>query len=355
MHKALVILTPGFPKDETDTTCIPDRQIFVKVLKETYPQLNIIVLTFHYPFIAAEYEWHGVKVIALGGKSKGHIHRRIIWARARKILKKLHTQFELTGLLSFWLGECAFVGQQFSEKYGIKYFCWLLGQDAKAGNKYVKRVNTSGENLIALSDFLVREFEKNYRITPAHVVPGAIDTSLFGTTPAERDIDIMGAGSLIPLKQYDVFVDVVDGLKKDMPGIKAVICGKGPEQQMLQDKIKQLGLENSITLTGELPHVGVLELMQRSKVFLHTSNYEGFGIVCLEALYAGAKVISLVRPMDADIANWHVVANKYGMQLAAKKFLNDAGNKYNSVLPYAMIDSVKAVMNLFDQQEAAIS
>lgn len=58
--KALLILSPGFPESEADTTCLPPQQVFVRALKAEYPELHIIVLSFQYPFFAAEYDWHGM-------------------------------------------------------------------------------------------------------------------------------------------------------------------------------------------------------------------------------------------------------------------------------------------------------
>jgi len=47
-----------------------------------------------------------------------------------------------------------------------------------------------------------------------------------------------------------------------------------------------------------LAHPELLEWMQRGKVFLHPSSYEGFGIVCIEALCSGAEVISFVKTYE---------------------------------------------------------
>jgi glycosyltransferase involved in cell wall biosynthesis len=355
MRKTLVILTPGFPENEDDTTCIPPQQIFVKVLKESYPDLNIIVVTFQYPFFAGEYQWNGVKVIAIGGEGKSRSRRGLTWLRAWRQLKQLNKDYRLIGLLSFWLGECAFVGDKFAKRYNLKHYCWMLGQDAKAGNKYVNWIKPTGDNLIALSDFIRAEFNRNYGIVAGQLVSGAVDSSLFKNAVTIRDVDVMGAGSLIPLKQYTVFVDVVFALKKYIPNIRAVLCGKGPEMEMLQAKINKLDLAHNITLMGEVPHAEVLTLMQRTKVFLHTSNYEGFGLVCLEALYAGAKVISFVRPMDEDITNWHIAPDAVTMQRLAAGILKNPDRKHYAVLPYAIKDNAHKMMALFNQQEAAIS
>jgi glycosyltransferase involved in cell wall biosynthesis len=355
MPKTLVILTPGFPKDEGDCTCMPDRQIFVRVLKETYSELNIIVLTFQYPYKKAEYRWNGIKVIALGGKNKRGLPRRLIWLQAWRELKKIKAAYNVIGLLSFWMDECAFIADKFAKKFALKHYCWLLGQDARPGNEYVYLMLPNGDNLVALSDFIVDEFKRNYGVMPKYTVPGAIDPLLFKVFTGDRDIDIVGAGSLISLKQYDVFVDVILSLKRDFPQIKTVICGNGPEMKPLQAKIEHLGLEDNITLTGELPHGEVIALMQRAKVFLHPSRYEGFGIVCLEALYAGAKVVSFVQPMKHDIQNWHIAENAADMQQIVTGILLDKALPFYPVLPYHATDSAKAIMALYNQQEVAIS
>lgn len=56
--------------------------------------------------------------------------------------------------------------------------------------------------------------------------------------------------------------------------------------------ILDLSLSNNIEMTGLLQHHDSVQMMQRAKLLLHPSSYEGFGIVCIEALYARAHVIS---------------------------------------------------------------
>ncbi|WP_158992522.1 glycosyltransferase family 4 protein [Mucilaginibacter sp. L196] len=351
----LIILTPGFPEDEADSTCIPPQQVFVKALKENNPQLNIIVLTFHYPFFSARYQWNGVDVISFGGERKGRFYRKIMDVRVWAELKKINKEYHIIGLLSFWLGKCAFIGSWFAEKYHLTHYCWILGQDAKAGNKYVRKINPKGKSLIALSDFIATEFYKNYGILPQHIIPVGIDTSLFAKVIPEKNIDIIGAGSFIPLKQYDIFVEVIKLLKEDFPAIKTCICGDGPEMMHLRTMIDVMDLEDNIKLLGRQSHAQVLTLMQRSKVLLHPSNYEGFGAVCLEALYANAQVVSFVKPMDAAIENWHIAEDKASMVQILKTILQNQDLKYQSILPYSIHDNAKVAMKLFDYNPVAIS
>lgn len=351
--KTLVILTPGFPANEEDSTCVPPQQIFVKALKEVNPEINIIVITFQYPFFSREYDWNGIKVISFGNSRNSRFLRLFTGLRVRRALRKLNEGYELIGLLSFWLGKCALIGSRFATKYHLKHFCWILGQDAKAGNKYFNRIKPKGESLIALSDFIVREFYKNYGIKPAYVIPVGIDMSLFGATIDKRDIDVLGVGSLIPLKQYPIFIEVINDLKGSFPDIKAVICGDGPGRKQLSIMVRNMHLVDNISLVGRLPHKEVLTEMQHSKVFLHTSNYEGFGAVCLEALYAGAHVVSFVSPMDMNIPNWHIAADKADMTETVKNILLDQGRGHYPVLPYSIQANAKTAIKLFDHNEQA--
>ncbi|HWH62036.1 MAG TPA: glycosyltransferase [Ginsengibacter sp.] len=343
----LIILSPGFPESEADSTCLPMQQQFVRALKEMYPELDIVVLTFQYPYHQKKYKWFEVKVIPFGGRNKGGLQKLLLRNKINSTLKKLHEERKIAGLFSFWYNECAFIGKKFAAKYGVKHYCWILGQDARKGNEYPKLLPPLSNELVALSDFIQNEFERNHGINPQFVIPPGIDETLFDSIPKEKDIHLLGVGSLIPLKQYDIFLEVVAELKKQMPGIKVVLVGKGPEKEKLQSLISKFKLEGSVTMTGELPYSEVLKLMQRSKVFLHPSSYEGFSGVCMEALCAGNYVISFRQPMNIDIPHWHIAKNNGEMAREALQILQDPMTKYLSPHRYPISDCVKQVMNLF--------
>jgi glycosyltransferase involved in cell wall biosynthesis len=342
----LVIITPGFPKDEYDSTCLPAQQNLVKAINRSFPSIKIIIISFQYPFLRSEYPWNGNTVVAIGGANKNKLRRRLTWFRAWKQLKKIRNDQHILGILSFWCGECAFIGNRFAQKFHLTHFCWLLGQDAKKENVYVKKINRSGGMYIALSDFIAGEFFKQHHIKPEHTIPIGIDPAEYDSSIKHRDIDILAAGSLIPLKQYQVFINTIAVLQKEFPGIKAVLCGDGPDKIPLQNLINHLSLQKNISLTGEKPHDEILLTMQRSKIFLHPSCYEGLGMVCLEALYAGCNVVSFVQPMKAGIQNWHIVADEQAM-IAACKSLLESKVMHLPVLPYSIDNTALAVLRLF--------
>jgi glycosyltransferase involved in cell wall biosynthesis len=345
MKETLIILTPGFPADETDTTCLPPQQVFVHALQQLHPETEIIVVSFQYPYQKKEYDWHGVKVISFGGKNKGGLSRRLLWNKVHQKLQEIHQQKKIKAILSFWYGECGYVGKKFAGKNQLRHFSWILGQDAKKDNRFVKRLRPRADELIALSDFIQDEFEKNHGVRPQWVVPPGIDTNMFAEYKDRKDIDVLAAGSLIPLKQYTIFMEVIAALKKENPFIHAVLAGNGPEKKKLDQLIIQYELERNVKLAGELPHAEVLALMQKAKVFLHPSSYEGFGVVCMEALYTGAAVISFCKPMKEEIMNWYVVNNTSSMIDITKRLLHNKQDP-KSVLFNSIENSVEKIWNL---------
>lgn len=344
----LVILTPGFPKDESDSSCLPLQQALVKELQKNNPSLQLVILSFQYPFEKKQYQWNGITVISAGGKNKGGIQRRITWRRVKRSLEKIHTTHSIKGILSFWCGETALIARRFAVKHQLQHFCWICGQDAKADNKLVKKINPRKDELVALSDFIRDEFEKNHGIRPAHLIAPGIDPDLFTQTADTKVIDLLAAGSLIPLKQFDIFIEMVTAILPKFPGIKAAICGDGPDRKKLENQIVSLGLTNNILLTGELPHSDLLKLMQRARLFIHPSSYEGFGMVNLEALYAGAQVVSFVQPVQKEIPNWHIVTDKEEMKNKITVLLETAPAAVPAGFEFTIKKTANAFMNLLE-------
>jgi len=353
--QTLVILTPGFPENEADTTCLSHLQTFVKALKVVRPQLTITILTFEYPFLSTTYNWFGFTVIPFGKEKPGKIHNLFTRVRIWRTLSKLNKTHQIVGLYSFWFGKCAYIGQLFAKYNKLKHYCWVLGQDVKQGNKYFKILKPGSESLIIVSDFIAGNLLKNYGIAARHIIPMGIEPALFSNTGTPRDIDILGVGSLVPLKQYSVFLETIAAVKQTLPNITAVICGEGPEMEQLKETAKSLNINDNITFIGSIPHIEALALMKRAKILLHPSNYEGFSTVCMEALYAGAKVISIVKPMAFDIKNWYIAGNVEEMQNYILDILQDTNVQFESVLPYTVEKSATAIIELFEKQMGAVT
>jgi glycosyltransferase involved in cell wall biosynthesis len=79
------------------------------------------------------------------------------------------------------------------------------------------------------------------------------------------------------------------------------VLGLGPLEAETRALVRELGLDDAVFLPGRLEIRGWLE---RADVFVHTSRWEGFGLVLLEAMLAGLPVaatrVSAVPEVVAD-------------------------------------------------------
>ncbi|MFL5742726.1 MAG: glycosyltransferase [Flavisolibacter sp.] len=341
MKKSLIILTPGFPSSEEDSTCLPMQQCFVKTLKQMHPQWEVTILSFHYPYRTGNYKWFDIEVNSFDGRNGGGWRGFLLRRKVLAFLEKLKKETEIIGMISFWYGACAQVGKKFADRFHIPHLCWILGQDAKKENRLPRKAALKGKELVALSDFLQNEFERNHGVRPAHIVPPGLCEDL--SSSSDRSIDILAVGSLIPLKRYEIFLRVADELRKKIPNLNAVLAGEGPEKEKLLEMIHELGLQQHVRLRGELPHPEILQLMRSSKLFLHPSSYEGFSGVCLEALGAGTPVISFCRPMQKNIPRWVIVNNEHEMKEKAWEILQ-AGYIHEAVMVPDMKQTVKGML-----------
>jgi hypothetical protein len=139
--RTLLIITPGFPKNEADTTCLPSQQLFVRALNMVDPALNIVILSYEYPFFSKTYRWHGNTVISLKKKKKGFLNKcrtaLDIWNL------KINIEEESLSLLSF--APRGLVGKYFARLWPLPIYL-DLGQDAKKENKYVCWMSPRGKN-----------------------------------------------------------------------------------------------------------------------------------------------------------------------------------------------------------------
>ena len=71
---------------------------------------------------------------------------------------------------------------------------------------------------------------------------------------------------------------------------KLVIAGDGPDRKMLEDLCIEKNLKDKVIFLGMINNPFIF--IKNSQAFILSSKVEGFGLVLIEALYCGAKVIS---------------------------------------------------------------
>jgi glycosyltransferase involved in cell wall biosynthesis len=112
--------------------------------------------------------------------------------------------------------------------------------------------------------------------------------------------DCIFAGRLIKEKNVDILIKSVDLVKREIPNVKCLIIGDGPEKEKLEKMTRKIGLENNVQFLGFIEdHDDVISYMKSSKIFVLPSIREGFGVVVLEANACGLPVITINHKRNA--------------------------------------------------------
>jgi glycosyltransferase involved in cell wall biosynthesis len=114
------------------------------------------------------------------------------------------------------------------------------------------------------------------------------------------EINLISVGVLKESKNFINLVKSLDILKNHFKKeIKLLILGDGNERSKIQNCIDDHNLQDSILLAGWV--ADPIMFMKLSDLFVLSSDYEGFGVVIIEALSVGLNVVSTNSTGPAEI------------------------------------------------------
>lgn len=106
---------------------------------------------------------------------------------------------------------------------------------------------------------------------------------------------------LMPQKRIDLMIKVWERLASRFPDWKIKVLGDGLERDNLQQMIDNANLTDSFILAGAVKDVR--SELASSDILCLTSEYEGFGIVLIEAMNMGVPVMAMEYVGVHDIIN----------------------------------------------------
>ena len=204
------------------------------------------------------------------------IHASIIGGLAKKLEKKHRTV----------------ITQHYTQSAHNKFYLKSLDRQAARRADRVIAIST------AVKDDLLSYGVDEDKI---RLVPNGINLTEFDKT-AERENDLLddlkrnkkyiigSVGGLHKRKDHLTLIRAMARVIKKFPQVHLVIVGEGKERLMLENTIKETGVEKNVSLAGFQSNISAL--IKDFDLYVHPSKFEPFGIAILEAMASRKGVIA---------------------------------------------------------------
>ena len=141
---------------------------------------------------------------------------------------------------------------------------------------------------------------------PMERLPNQVDETVFTPGPkpphllrryglAASDRILLTVARLDPRQRYkgcDRVLEALVRVRREIPDARYLIAGRGADSGRLRRRARDLGLGDAVILTGFVPERDLCDHMRLCDLFVMPSEGEGFGIVFLEALACGRRVVA---------------------------------------------------------------
>jgi glycosyltransferase involved in cell wall biosynthesis len=171
---------------------------------------------------------------------------------------------------------------------------YLLGPFRYVDRLFARRAR----RLIAISD-AVRRFLEGAGHNPRKLVTvryglDEVPDQPSELTPAQAGIPegvplALAIGRLTRQKDHATLLRAFANTRIAVPQARLAVLGIGPLERETRALAEELRLTDSVLFPGRLE---ISDWLARADLFVHTSRWEGFGIVILEAMLAGLPVVA---------------------------------------------------------------
>lgn len=264
----------------------------------------------------------------------GGVNKVVRLMRLFFLIKKLHKQHQYDVISSqdaYFLGLLSYL---FAKRYGLGLEVQVLGIEKltplrkKLARFILKQAGSIRVLSIILWKRLLTEFdapEDRMLLVPIYVDVTKLGLDIRTLSPQKNReftalqedfkknygqcFNFLTVSRLVPIKNISLQLQAIQELKAEHPNVRLHIVGDGPIVKDLEIEVRNRGLENHVILHGSRYGLELGVFFLSADCFLLTSNYEGWGMVIIEAATAGLPVIMT----DVGCAGEIIVNGESGM------------------------------------------
>lgn len=219
------------------------------------------------------------------------------WKRMRK-LHRIWKQYQPDLVLSC-IGKNNFMAVATTWFTRTRAVVSVVGE---AGEEYPGRLmRFLAEALFPLAEGIILQTERSRAFfgsrirRKAVILPNSLNPDFIKERyDGERQKEIVSVGRLDQNKNQEMIIRAFAALAEKYPEHRLVIYGEGELRPYLEEVIRELGMEERISLPGVIPDVGAR--IEKAEVFVLASYSEGVSNALIEALATGLAVVATDVP-----------------------------------------------------------
>ena len=158
------------------------------------------------------------------------------------------------------------------------------------------------QRLIAVSEATRADLIHYYGLPAERItaIPHGVEPRFFGLERTNLEPYVLCVSTLHPHKNLDRLIRAYGRRQRDF---RLTLAGmRGFHTRRLERLIAELGLADSVQLTGWIPREELYNLYARAYAFIYPSTFEGFGMPLLEAMAAGIPTACSDIPVLREVA-----------------------------------------------------
>lgn len=108
-------------------------------------------------------------------------------------------------------------------------------------------------------------------------------------------------GRLVPWKGVSAVIKIMPKLINKLGNVNFLVLGDGPERKNLKSQVSNLKIGGNVHFLGKIEHNHIADYLKEADVFVLNTDYEGLSHAILEAMDAGAPVITTAVGGNSEI------------------------------------------------------
>ncbi|MBW8009576.1 glycosyltransferase family 4 protein [Lactobacillus helveticus] len=196
----------------------------------------------------------------------------------------------------------------------------------------------------------VEELLRRYGVQiPIRVIPTGVDIQSMNRD-ADRDVRkdlgidkdapvILTLSRIAAEKKINHILNVLPEIIDEIPNVKFVIAGDGPDVKVLQEQVERLTLEDYVIFAGNIDHGDVGNYYRMADIFVSASDTETQGLTYVEALAAGTPCVVYDTDYTENIFDKDIFGRRFNTQQEMQEEIISLLKQKRSKIPQELLQN----------------